>query len=36
MFDIVYSLIKELFDWLPMIGVFVIVIGMIGGMVFKR
>ncbi len=36
MFDIVYSLMKELFDWLPMIALFAIIIGMIGGMVFKR
>ncbi len=36
MFDIVFSMIKEVFDWLPMIAVFVIVIAMIGGMVFKK
>jgi len=36
MFEIVYSLLKELFDWLPMIILFSIVFGMIGGMVFKR
>ena len=36
MFDIVYTMLQELFDWLPMISVFVIVLGMIGAMVFKR
>lgn len=36
MFDIVFAQIKELFDWLPMIALFVIVISMIGGMVFKK
>lgn len=36
MFDIVFAQLKELFDWLPWIILFVIVFGIIGGMVFKR
>lgn len=36
MFDIVFTMIDELFAWLPMLSVFCIVLAIIGGMVFKR
>lgn len=36
MFDIVFSLLKELFDWLPMIILFSIVLGIVGSLVFKK
>ncbi len=35
MFDIVFSLLEELFNWLPTIALFCILAELIGGMVFK-